>query len=158
MLINLNPEKFSNYGNMLKSVYKFAKGTTIDAEFLYGNLIRKTLEAYSNFNYKTNIDKFLTASIYRSKIKDKKLREYFESRMDRLVLNAESHAKDIGHQYPDSFDFEQYSETEQKQTAKDVLVFLYELDNTHINNYMQDDATAKRDIEQWRKYILDSCT
>lgn len=44
-LTNLNSNRFSNYGNLLTSVFEFANGQKDDSEYLYGNIIRKVLEA-----------------------------------------------------------------------------------------------------------------
>ena len=150
-LINLNSNRFSNYGNLLTSVFEFANGQKDDSEYLYGNIIRKALEAYSNFNYKLSIDQFLTLPEILNKIKDSKLKSYFESRMNKLLLNDESHTQDISHKLPDSFDFQKYSINEQIQTAKDILVFLLELDSVHIYHYL---GNSTNEIVKWKNEIL----
>lgn len=156
-LINLNSTKFSNYGNLLVNVYEYASEQKDDTEFLYGNLIRKTVEAYSNFNYKMAAHDFVVSPEILNKIKNEKLKTYFDSRMNKLVFNAESHTQDISHQLPDAFDLQQYSSSDQIQTAKDVLVFLDEIDHTHIAHYLQSTTGALGNIEKWRNSIIANC-
>lgn len=156
-LINLNSTKFSNYGNLLVNVYEYASEQRDDTEFLYGNLIRKTVEAYSNFNYKMAAHDFVVSPEILNKIKNEKLKTYFDSRMNKLVFNAESHTQDISHQLPDAFDLQQYSSSDQIQTAKDVLVFLDEIDHTHIAHYLQSITGALGNIEKWKNSIIANC-
>ena len=157
ILVNLNPTKFSNYGNLLANVYEFASEQKDDAEFLYGNIIRKALEAYSNFNYKMSVNDFIISPEILGKISNNKLKSYFDSRMNKLVFNAESHTQDISHQMPDSFDLQQYSSSDQIQTAKDVLVFLDEIDHVHIARYLQSTNGALNNIKKWRESIIINC-
>ncbi|MCR5564624.1 MAG: hypothetical protein K6F59_02345, partial [Gammaproteobacteria bacterium] len=91
------------------------------------------------------------------KIGNDKLKTYFDSRMNKLVFNAESHTQDISHQMPDSFDLQQYSSSDQIQTAKDVLVFLDEIDHVHIVHYLQSIIGALNNIKKWRESIIDNC-
>lgn len=156
-LINLNSTKFSNYGNLLVNVYEYASEQRDDTEFLYGNLIRKTVEAYSNFNYKMAAYDFVVSPEILNKIKNEKLKTYFDSRMNKLVFNAESHTQDISHQLPDAFDLQQYSSSDQIQTAKDVLVFLDEIYHTHIAHYLQSITGALGNIEKWKNSIIANC-
>jgi wobble nucleotide-excising tRNase len=151
-VVDLNIRTFSNYSSLLESTLAFANSSLGAPESdVMGNIIRKALEAYANFNYRCSMDDFLSQPAFLAKISDEGLRAYFQKRMYRLVLNAASHTQDVAHQIPDIDQFDQFSPEEQKLTAKEVLVFLYCLDPEHIRRHFSNDSGAIKTIEQWKK-------
>ena len=153
-IVDLNIRTFSNYSSLLESTLAFANSSLGAPESdVMGNIIRKALEAYANFNYRCSMDDFLSQPAFLAKISDQGLRAYFQKRMYRLVLNAASHTQDVAHQIPDIDQFDQFSPEEQKLTAKEVLVFLYCLDSEHIKRHFANDTNAIKTIEQWEKEI-----
>ena len=70
--------------------------------------------------------------------------------MDRIVFHGESHMQNQARALPVDGDFfALVSETEKKQTAKDVLCLLYLLDTTHIESHFSGNPQAIVDIKGW---------
>lgn len=142
-------DKNSNYQELLSETYAFANGDLSD-EFSIGNTMRRLLEAYSTFNYKIGMRDLFKKEEILDKIKDDKLRDYFSNRLYRLVLNGESHTENIMKGYPDTFLFDTFSLDEKILTAKDILVYLYCLDEYHIKQYLKENYVV---IEEWKNKI-----
>ena len=151
-LVNMNPEKNSNYESLLQEVFEFASSDTASDQFeSKGNEIRKLLEAYGTFNYKYGIDELLTSEEIVNKITDKSLREYLKQALSPLPLNFPSHTYQLVKQLPDVMTFEMFSEEEQIRHAKNILVFLFSIDELHINQYL--DSNEVSTISNWANKI-----
>lgn len=153
----INVTKFTNYGKLLLDVYHYGNGDLPSEDYPIGNTIRRLIEAYSQFNYKETMDKFLSKKEYFSKISDLKLAEYFKNRMARILMNEESHSGDVIRQVPDTLNFDLFSDKEIEDVAKDVIVFIYLLDSEHISRYLNGENGAVENIEKWvleRKSLL----
>ena len=153
----INETKFTNCGELLLDVYHYGNGGQPSEDCPIGNTIRRLVEAYSQFNYKETMDKFLSNENHFAKISDPTLTEYFKNRMARILMNEESHSEDIIRQVPDTLNFDLFSDEEIKSIAKDVVVLMYLLDSEHINRYLCGESGAMNNVKQWvqeRKSLL----
>lgn len=150
---SVNASKYTTYGALLTDAFEFAKGEN-DNQYSIGNTLRRILEAYSNFNYKETIDKFLSKEEYLNKIQPKELHDYFWSRMNRLLMNEESHSENAIRQIADTWNFDLFSDEDKIRTARDILVLLYCIDEKHIERYLV--MENMRYLKQWKKDIEDN--
>ncbi len=149
----INSSKYTQYGTLMNCVFEYGENPDPEKDIFIGNAIRRLLEAYSSFNYKETMDKFLSKADYIGKIKDKSLREYFSFRMNRLVLNERSHSENVIRQIPNSMNFDSFPSEENAQTARDIIALLYFLDKTHVTRYlpMEKEKVVLRWIEDIEK-------
>ena len=152
-IIRMNPTKYTSYGKLLLGVYGYIVNESSRDRTSIGNIIRRLIEAYSFFNYNEEMDKFLTKQETLNKITDPTLRTYFESRMNRLVLNEASHSGSAIRQAPDSLNFDLFSDEEVLQTAKDIICLLYSIDSVHIDSYLSDEPGHTSKIREWIRDI-----
>lgn len=151
--------KHNEYSSLLQDVYSYAKtGKNATCAFAVGNEIRRVLEAYSTFLYRKNFLALFYDAVAKEKLGD--LFEYFASRMDRIVLNGESHMMCQTQTLSSECNyFSEISDTEKQQVAKDVLCLLYALEPDHLQAHLtavlQENAGkgAIVDIELWTKEI-----
>lgn len=152
---NFNPEKHNEYSALLLDVYKFAKtGESGTCAFSIGNEIRRVLEAYSTFLYRKD-----AISLFHDKVSRDKLgvlAEYFVAKMDRAVLNGESHLKFQAQSFvSDGNFFAMISDGDRQQVAKDALCILYLLDAEHLRAHLlpmtidMQKTNAIGDVEKW---------
>lgn len=116
--------------------------------------MRRVLEAFSTFCYRKGIDEVS----YDEKILESlgEYSDYFENRMYRLVLHGESHYEEQVYSFHDSLSFYGlFSTAEKRKTARDILCFMYLLNEQHVRVYL---PNAEREIRQWRKDIKQSMT
>jgi len=143
--------KTNEYSVMLNQIYLFACTSTDDVnlEHSIGNIMRRVLEAFSTFTYKTGIDKLSTNRDILNLIENEAHRNYFENSMYRLVLNGESHLQDATLAYPNR-NFSPFISNEEKvRTAKDVLIFLYLISPLHLKNHLSITSGSIRTVQQW---------
>ena len=152
---NFNPEKHNEYSALLFDVYNFAKtGKSSTCAFSVGNEIRRVLEAYSTFLYRKDAIALFHDKASRDKLKD--LAEYFAAKMDRAVLNGESHMKFQAQSCSsDGNFFALISDGDRQQVAKDALCILYLLDAEHLRAHLgpvtkdMPKTNAIGDVEKW---------
>lgn len=154
-LMDFRPNGRDEYGMLLNAVYQFAKDKATDASLTIGNEMRRVLEAYSSFLYQMDFAN-LFGPDFKSRLRD--LGPYLMSRIDRLVLNDESHMRDRARSLAvDGSFFAAIADEEKQQTAQDVLCLLYLLDPLHVRRHFQVcgeqgvDAQAEKDIKAWIK-------
>lgn len=150
-VVDTNVTKYSNYRELMKDVLNYGEFGNDYMDSHIGNTIRRLLEAYATFNYNETIDKFLAKSDYLNKINDETLKNYFKIKMDRLILNEESHTENIIRQSPDISNFDLFSKDERIQTAKDIIVLLYCFDSVHIKRYIP--TEKERVVKGWLNEI-----
>lgn len=136
-ILDFQFNKRNEYGQMLQNIYDFASETdkSDELEDKIGNIMRRALEAFSTFNYGIKIEEISLDEDILSKISEDK-REYFRNSMYRLVLNEESHSYNRARNIPYTNFFQYLSKEEKIRTAKDVLIFLYLIDEVHIARYI----------------------
>ena len=86
--------------------------------------------------------------------------DHFENLMYRLVLHGGSHNEErVKSMVSDDF-FDYISSEEKIRTAKEILVFLYTLDDQHVIEHLKRDLNGKTlndvqtDLETWKQEIL----
>lgn len=141
-------KKRHEYTELIKEIYDFALNANQYLSITIGNTMRRVLEAYGSFIYKTGIEKISTDNKILSIIQDNKIVPYFENLMYRLVLHGESHMEEKVQAMNNNLDFFQFIDDNEKQrTAKFVICFLYSLNERHILNHLGEDK--ENQIKQW---------
>lgn len=137
------------YSCLLQEIYDFAQNGAVSSHSItIGNEMRRALEAYSTFLYRMDFLQLFRSTSLAGKLGS--LATYFSARMDRIVFHGESHMQNQARALPVDGDFfALVSETEKKQTAKDVLCLLYSLDPTHIESHFSGNPQAIVDINGW---------
>ena len=150
-IINFPFKKKNEYSVNLMEVYKFAKKTNSSSDCspgTIGNTMRKVIEAYSTFNYKLPIENFTQDQLIIKKLPEK-FKSYFSNKMFRLVLHTLSHTEETSR--TDLNFFERISEQEQRNTARELLVFLYLLDSPHILKHLGESEANV--LDEWKTQI-----
>lgn len=133
---NRRPPKYNEYTALLQQVYAYAKNPTPDQELVIGNMMRRVLEAFSTFSYKKGIhDVSLDANVL-ALLPDDSSRMYFQNSMYRLVLNSESHFEEAVRGAPEASFFSHLSTDEKQRTAKDILCFIYKVNELHLLSHI----------------------
>lgn len=147
-----NVRSTHNYSELLRNIYEFAISVE-DNENFSGNSMRRAVEAFATFTYKTGIDTLTTKPEILEKLPNP-YNIYFENLMYRLVLHNESHSEDnVKALKIDFLDYTSYEE--KKKTAQDILVLLYLLNDLHVLSHFDQNKKDKvrQDIEAWRNTI-----
>lgn len=149
----------NEYTQLMINIYKYAKGENADYELVVGNSMRRVMEAYGSFMYKKGIEQLSTASEIKQKL-EPPFGDHFENLMYRLVLHGGSHNEErVKSMVSDDF-FDYISSEEKIRTAKEILVFLYTLDDQHVIEHLKRDLNGKTlndvqtDLETWKQEIL----
>lgn len=146
------PKHRSEYGDMLNRIYRYANGESSGDNIVIGNTMRRSLEAFSTFTYRKGIDEILRSQDILNELGEYSY--YFENLMCRLVLHGESHFEEQVYNLHDDANFYEFiSDSEKVRTAKDILCFMYLLNNHHIKAYMKGISGAVKTIETWIKNI-----
>lgn len=142
----------SEYGDMLSRIYRYANGESNEDKLVIGNTMRRALEAFSTFTYRKSIDEVLYFQGVLNELGEHS--SYFENLMCRLVLHGESHFEEQVYNLHDDANFYEFiSDNEKVRTAKDILCFMYLLNNHHIEAYMKDVPGAINTIKTWTRNI-----
>ena len=154
-----NSSRRNEYTQLMINIYKYAKGENADYELVVGNSMRRVMEAYGSFMYKKGIEQLSTASEIKQKL-EPPFGDHFENLMYRLVLHGGSHNEErVKIMVSDDF-FDYISSEEKIRTAKEILVFLYTLDDQHVIEHLKRDLNGKTlndvqtDLETWKQEIL----
>jgi len=136
-LKKFNPRKYDNMTQLICSLsyYAFGDEDMSIYEMNVGNMLRRVLEAYSNFNYKIEVAKVFNTPEIMNVINENR-RGYYEHKMYRLLLHGESHTEDQtkSGSYFESTSF--IGSEEKKNLTKDTLAFLYELDTFFVKRHV----------------------
>ncbi|WP_367121229.1 AAA family ATPase [Staphylococcus capitis] len=147
------------YNSQLNTIYAFALGNQNELETYIGNTMRRVMEAFSTFKYKIGIDGLRTDENIIGLINNRKLSSFFENYLFRLILNNESHQEDDYKGITDKQLIEYLTLNEKIKTARLLILFLYELDNTHVIKHLSSsNKNNKTDIvsqiECWEKELI----
>lgn len=157
MLNDFRYRKRHEYSELLAEVYRFGVNATLETEANIGNVMRRTLEAFSTFVYKKGIDDISRSSEILATLGNEQYSEYFSHLMYRLVLNGESHSEERVRSLMDDNDFlEMLSIADKQRTAKDIICFIYLLNPNHVRAHLRSSGITDSDgvIEAWCKDIL----
>ncbi|TFV23506.1 hypothetical protein E4T75_07430 [Staphylococcus saprophyticus] len=154
---NRNGKNNNVYSSQLNTIYDFALGKQDSLENYIGNTMRRVLEAFSTFKYKLGIDSLRTDKNIINQIDNNKLNSFFENYLFRLILNNESHLEDDYKSATDKGLIEYLTLNEKIKTAKLLILFLYELDCTHITKHLSskyNNTDIETQIEIWKKQVI----
>lgn len=152
-ILKFNIYKRHEYSKLFNDIYDFAcKSPDYEKnEMIIGNEMRRLLEAYSTFVYKSGMAQLSTDKKILEKLGNKDLESYFENLMYRLVLHGESHTLDK----IKSLNFENFiSISEKVKTARDIIVFLYILNSYHVLKHLNNNKNIESKILGWKNNIL----
>lgn len=157
ILKNKKIEEFKNtkndYKTLMQQVFSFAMQDDIDEndELTIGNTLRRLLESFSTFEYGKGIIEICKDEDIQKTLKKEKYIKYYKNLMYRLVLNGESHMEERIYTISDNNLYEYISKDEKIRICKDILVFMYILNPTHILKKLGLDKVKK--IQEWKKNI-----
>ena len=138
----------SEYAVLLKEIYCYAKSESNTENLVIGNSMRRVLEAFSTFTYRKSIEDVSCDRGVLLKLGNKS--KYFENLMYRLVLHNESHYEEQIYNMHDSINFYEFvSDEEKHRTAKDILCFIYLLNEQHLTAYLKDISGSIQNIKNW---------
>lgn len=138
----------NEYTCLMENVYDYARGQNREYELVIGNSMRRLLEAFSTFEYKMGIDKVSTNSSILAKL-GTPYDNYFENLMYRLVLNGGSHYEENIKALGDLSFFAHISSSEKERTARDILCFIYLLNDTHMLKHLSSKDNVEKTISEW---------
>ena len=148
----LKPFSYNNrqeYTEIIKAVYTYASEQANDYELIIGNMMRQALEAFSTFEYKKGIEAVSTDAQILGQLKEPEYITYYKNLMYRLVLHGGSHKEEQIKAMKDFRFFSLISETEKKRTAKDVLCFIYLLNERHLLEHLKDYGNVEAELKSW---------
>lgn len=150
-------EKFdkNGYTQAFITMYNYALTADDKDDLIIGNNMRKVLEAFSTFQCKLDIETFMRDEDILSVI-PKKLRNYFENFMYRLVLNGESHYSNQAITYPEGNFYNLISKSEKQITAKNLLAFLYMINPIHVKKQLGGNNNYISNVKAWAKNLEDN--
>lgn len=138
------------YTELIKTIYNYALGNANEYEIVIGNMLRQTLEAFSTFQYKKGIEKVSTDTDILDSLSEEAYRSYFSNLMYRLILHGGSHREEQIKTLDDMNFFSVVSSNEKQRTARDILCFIYLLNDKHIIAHLKEYGnTAITNLNQW---------
>lgn len=137
------------YTELMKIVYRFALGDADEYELVIGNIMRQVLEAFSTFQYKKGIEEISTDRSILAILPEKEYQSYFENLMYRLILNNGSHRLDQTRSMSDMNFFTVISDSEKKRTAKEILCFIYLLNEKHVLAHLDGCSNVQSNLSKW---------
>jgi len=144
-------EIFSNYKELLDETYLYAVAKKTDKykDITIGNVMRKAVEAFTTFQYNTGITEVLQNKDVLANITDNNQKDYFKRRMFKLMFNEDSHTENAVKNYSNKSSLEFYGPDEKQKLAKEILAFIYLVNETHIKLYFKDNKEAINNIKKW---------
>lgn len=138
------------YTELVKVIYEYALGNGNSYDIIIGNILRQVLEAFATFQYKKGIEEVSTDSYILDVLPEEEYKLYFYNLMYRLVLHGGSHREEQVKALDDMNFFSVVSNTDKQRTAKDVLCFIYLLNEKHVISHLKDYGnSAITNLEQW---------
>jgi len=156
-IIPFSFKKRSEYSEILKTVYDYACGETETNDLTVGNSMRRVLEAFSTFVYKKGIAEISCDDSILQQMGDKDYMEYFKNLMYRLVLNGESHMEERTNSLDDMDYFDFLSDQERQRTAREVLCFIYLLNEKHVLAHLEGKRDVVSNLKKWCLEIKSFC-
>ena len=138
------------YTELVKVIYEYALGNGSSYDIIIGNILRQVLEAFATFQYKKGIEEVSTDSYILDALPEEEYKLYFYNLMYRLVLHGGSHREEQVKALDDMNFFSVVSNTDKQRTAKDVLCFIYLLNEKHVISHLKDYGnSAITNLNQW---------
>jgi GTPase SAR1 family protein len=141
-------KKHNEYTQLLQRIYQYATSATVDSDsdLVIGNVMRRVLEAFASFSFKKGVEDVSLDERVLRLLSDEKSITYYRNLMYRLVLNNESHSMENIQGAPEMSFFSHLSSVEKQRTAKDILCFIFRLNQTHMLSHLPD---AENDLRDW---------
>lgn len=152
-IIPFNYSKRNEYSEIMKSIYAFACGEQEGDDLTVGNSMRRVLEAFSTFVYKKGIADVSRDDEILRQMKDKEYVDYFKNLMYRLVLNGDSHMQERTNSMEDMDYILFLSDDERRRTAREVICFIYLLNEQHVLVHLDGKKDAEKNIKEWCRDI-----
>ena len=143
-LIKFQYKKRHEYTEMMEMIYNYSMKGCSDNSILIGNIMRQVLEAFSTFEYKKGIAEVSTDSNIINKL-DVEYQDYFRNLMYRLILNGGSHKEEEIRSGRLDF-FTVILDDEKVRTAKDILCFMYLLNDMHVIAHL---GNVREELNKW---------
>ena len=143
-LIEFQYKKRHEYTELIKMVYAYSCGECFDNGILIGNVMRQVLESFSTFVYKKGISEISIDKNIINKLDDE-YKSYFKNLMYRLILHGGSHKEEEIRSGRLDF-FSVISNEEKVRTAKDILCFMYLLNDLHVISHLGD---IRKELDKW---------
>lgn len=148
-LINFPYNGRQEYTELIKIIYEFALGNAVEYELIIGNIMRQVLEAFSTFEYKKGIDEVSTDQNILNVLPEEIYKKYFENLMYRLILNNGSHRLNQTKSMSDMNFFSVISTSEKRRTAKEILCFIYLLNQRHLLSHLESCTDVELNLSKW---------
>lgn len=148
-LINFPYNGRQEYTELIKIIYEFALGNAVEYESIIGNIMRQVLEAFSTFEYKKGIDEVSTDQNILNVLPEEIYKKYFENLMYRLILNNGSHRLNQTKSMSDMNFFSVISTSEKRRTAKEILCFIYLLNQRHLLSHLESCTDVELNLSKW---------
>lgn len=136
----------NEYTELLKLIYEYGNGHVDGQDSYIGNIMRQVMEAFATFEYKKGIDSVSTDDAILAVMDREEDRIHYKNLMYRIVLNEGSHRYDQTRNMQTDF-FAMISEPERRRTAKEILCFMYLLNQPHMRAHLGNDKCSH--IETW---------
>ena len=156
-IIPFSYTKRNEYSEILKTVYDYACNEDENDNLIIGNLMRRALEAFSTFVYKTGITDISCDDTILQQIGDKDYIDYFKNLMYRLVLNGDSHMQERTNSLDDMDYLYFLSDEERRRTAQEVICFIYLLNKRHVLAHLEGKQNIETNIQKWCADIKSFC-
>lgn len=146
-LTQFNATSRNEYSELLKIIYDY--GANKDSEYApyIGNIMRQVVESFSTFEYKKSIEKVSRDPQILSKLEKEEDRKYYKNLMYRFVLHGCSHRYNKVRNMQEGF-LSMMSESDMKRTARDILCFIYLLNDLHLSFHLESENKSNT-IKEW---------
>jgi wobble nucleotide-excising tRNase len=145
---NVNRNEYTELLNIIFQ-YANANGDYMHFSDTIGNIMRRTLEAFGTFLYRTGIVKMSTNPEILEQIEGEAKRDYFRCLMYRLLLHSGSHSQESVEALPETETLNYFSKEEKLRTAREILVFMYLINPLHMKKQLSQSDNATNTIESW---------
>jgi hypothetical protein len=112
-------------------------------------MMRQVLEAFATFEYKKGIEDVSTDEKILGLLPEIEYVSYYKNLMYRLVLHGGSHKEEQIKTMEDFNFFSLISDSEKKRTAKDILCFIYLLNQRHLLEHLRNCGNVDVDFQSW---------
>lgn len=149
-------DKDLDYKKSVNWLYTYACDPSDDKRNYAGNIARKTIEAYSTFQYSMGFSRVMQDQKILQSIQPESVRPYFHRRLTKIILNWESHTEDVTNAEGDIAANPQYNDETIDRAVRDVLCFIFKINEKHLLSHI-DDPLAKEKLNAWCHDIESLC-
>ena len=152
----INIEKMNEYRHLISAAYKYALGSADVDDITIGNTMRRMMEAFSTFMFKSGMEDLFVHD--RAATYIGRLAPYFQTVLSRFVLNDESHLESHVQSLSNNGAlFAEVSDREKRRVAKDVICLLYLYNKDHVEAHLSKEFSNFRDnVETWLREIREN--